>query len=333
MIWCFARWERERREVDAKRNKHRERVGDMEWDLSFPSLPTQWGYGPEAAFDVRVKLALLWLISALEYLPNVSIWVLWSVFIVFEDKSISFTHMASSVWCSSKEIKDLFWPWDIMVGWPSVLEEVQGCFWLCVMLSLGTGFGPHPCASHEFSSYSLPFMHSELEIYRDRYIDKWISLCIFICIPMYLYFLTVAGILLSVFSLQYILYFNYYITLLLSGRNLSVKTTALSWSFQTLLLDPAGVCVWLSFYELCLLMVTFSGSNIWVTSQDSNFFLASWPQKGILAFPSLEDCQCWPLGQRLALMLRPHWFLRALLSGFDERLFTLPYSMGKKRNA
>jgi len=30
MIWCFARWERERREVDAKRNKHRIRVGDME---------------------------------------------------------------------------------------------------------------------------------------------------------------------------------------------------------------------------------------------------------------------------------------------------------------
>ena len=150
---------------------------------------------------------------------------------------------------------------------------------------------------------------------------------------MYLYFLTVAGILLFVFSLQYILHHNYYITLLLSGRNLSVKTTALSWSFQTLLLDPAGVCVWPIFYELCLLMVTFSGSNIWVTSQDSNFFLASWPQKGILAFPSLEDCQCWPLGQRLALMLRPYWFLLALLSGFDERLFTLPYSMGKKRNA
>ena len=126
---------------------------------------------------------------------------------------------------------------------------------------------------------------------------------------MYLYFLTVAGILLFVFSLQYILYHNYYITLLLSGRNMSVKTTALSWSFQTLLLDPAGVCLWLSFYELCLLMVTLSGSNIWVTSQDSTFFLASWPHKGILAFPSLEDCQCWPLGQWLTLMLRPHWFL------------------------
>ena len=125
---------------------------------------------------------------------------------------------------------------------------------------------------------------------------------------MYLYFLTVSGMLLFVFSLQYILYHNYYITLLLSGRNLSVKTTALSWSFQTLLLDLAGVCVWLSFYELCLLMVTLSGSNIWVTSQDSNFFLASWPQKRMLAFPSLEDCQCWPLGQWLALMLRPHWF-------------------------
>ena len=36
---------------------------------------------------MRVKSALLWLISALEYLPNVSIWVLWSVFIVFEDKN------------------------------------------------------------------------------------------------------------------------------------------------------------------------------------------------------------------------------------------------------
>lgn len=128
MIWCFARWERERRAVDAKRNKHRERVGDMEWGLSFPSLPTQWGYGPEAAFDVRVKLALLWLISALEYLPNVSIWVLWSVFIVFEDKSISFTHMASSVWCSSKEIEDLFRPWDIMVVDPQYWQKLRGVF-------------------------------------------------------------------------------------------------------------------------------------------------------------------------------------------------------------
>ena len=117
---------------------------------------------------------------------------------------------------------------------------------------------------------------------------------------MYLYFLTVSGMLLFVFSLQYILYHNYYITLLLSGRNLSVKTTALPWTFQTSLLGPAGVSVWLAFYELCLLVVAPSGSDIGISSQGS-FFLASWPQKGILAFPALEDCRLWPYGQEAAL--------------------------------
>lgn len=58
--------------------------------------------------------------------------------------------------------------------------------------------------------------------------NTFISISLSVYLSMYLYFLTVAGMLLFVFSLQYILYHNYYITLLLSGRNLSVKTTALS---------------------------------------------------------------------------------------------------------
>ena len=81
--------------------------------------------------------------------------------------------------------------------------------------------------------------------------------------------------------------------------------------------------MWLTFYELCLLVVAPSGSDIGISSQAS-FFLASWPQKGILAFPALEDSRLWPYGQGAALNLISHGLFKALLSGFEERLFALP---------
>lgn len=107
------------------------------------------------------QTSLLCLLSALAYLPNVSILVLWTLFVVFEEEYIVFTHMASNVWCSSKEIQicsSLEARW--WVG-PESWRRFKSVWSVCDV-SFCTGFGTYLCTSHSFSRDCLPFLDSEL---------------------------------------------------------------------------------------------------------------------------------------------------------------------------
>lgn len=149
---------------------------------------------------------------------------------------------------------------------------------------------------------------------------------------MYLYFLTVAGILLFVFSSVYPLSQLLYYPTPEWGETCLLR--------QQLYLEAFKPCSWTQHESVCGLVFMSSACWWWpflvlIFELHLKIVLSFWPPGPIKVFwlSILRDCQCWLLGQWLTLDAQTALIFVSLLSGFDERLFTLPYGVGKKRNA
>ena len=153
------------------------------------------------------------------------------------------------------------------------------CFCQCLIFTSGPGFAIYQCSGHSLSRFLCFFSVQKWDLY--RYIFS--NCCWSVAFPFFLLSIS-SPIILCV------------IALLLNGRKLSVeKTTALPGTFWALLLGFVGVCAWLGFYGLYLLVVS-PGFDIWILSQGNDFNF------GLLAPETCSRCavlgglSVWPDG-------------------------------------